>query len=70
MDWEYLTYEAASNAVDQMTGSTIADNPEISGDDVEWEITIAIAGYCPPKLAKELCRRRLGYIPVDVEARQ
>lgn len=68
MDYQYLTYEAASNAVDQMTGSTIADNPEISGDDVEWEITVAIASYCPPKLAKELCRRRIGWIPDEIKA--
>lgn len=60
MDYEYKTYEAASNAVDAAIGDAVADNPEIGGDDVAHDMVLAIADFCEPSVASELKRRWLG----------
>lgn len=63
----YTTYEAAKNALDAAIGDTVADNPEISGDDVAWDMTVAIALISDRDTAAELCRRELGFIPSQVQ---
>lgn len=68
MSGQYATLEAASNAVDAMIGSLLADNPDLDGDDVAHDVVVAIALSSVPEVATELCRTQLGWVPAEVSA--
>lgn len=63
----YATLEAATNAVDAMIGSLVADNPDLDGDDAAYEAVVAIAFASTSEVATELCRTQLGWVPSHLQ---
>lgn len=62
-------YDEAYRELEAAVRDTIADNPEVSEDDVWHDMVASIALMCDDATALELCRTQLGSVPFDLEAR-
>lgn len=59
-------FEAAEDAFDAAERDVVAN----TGEEPEWhDLVVAVAWECDDATARELCRRKLGYVPRDLEAR-
>lgn len=48
---------------------TLADNPEMSEDDIWYDLVVAFAWDLDDDTAREFCRTQIGSIPHDLESR-
>lgn len=65
-EYEHTTIESAGRALDAAIEDAQGDNPEIDVDSIYHDMVIAVAGFCEPRVGRELCRRHLGYVPEGV----
>lgn len=55
--YEYTSFEAANNAVEVAIKDTIRDNPDLTADEIAWDMTQAIMYDCDDKTMAELSQR-------------
>jgi hypothetical protein len=55
--------------IDIGVAETLAENPEMSEDDIWHDIIVAYAFDLDVDTARELCRTEFGYIPHDLKER-
>lgn len=64
--YEYNTVQEAQQAVEVGLQEAVGDNPDLEPEMVYADMVEAVAWFCPPDVARELCRRELGYIPTGL----
>lgn len=55
--YEYTSFEAANAAVEAAIQDTIRDNPQLTEDEIAWDMTQAIMWDCDDATLAELSQR-------------
>lgn len=61
--------EDAQHELQVAIDEACAENEDVNPDDVAHDMVSSIAWMCTDEVALELCRRELGSVPFDLEAR-